>query len=187
MSVLSIIIHYGLNIGYATKLPNAQVIKSNNAASTWFDQHQSLFILLVVISGGCYPALLLISSNVFGIAVLNAGLSSFELSGLSDIRRMTTVVTENGPQLLVQIGYSYAIGGISQNTMLAFSTSIMTIIASILNFAINRDKKGAVFDISYFWEIKKSKGKELSKLSKNEKIHVKKQKGIKLALAKKNS
>eukprot|EP01084_Bolivina_argentea_P200840 343385_1 len=185
MSLLFLIIPYGLNIGYAAKLPNTQVIKSNNTARTWFEHYQSIFILLVVISGGCYPALRLISSNVFGIHILNAGLSSFELSGLSDIRVMTTVVTENGPQLLVQIGYAYAIGDLTQNTILAFSTSVMSIIASILNFAINRDKKGAVFDICYFWEIKKSKGKELSKLSKNEKIHVKKQKGIKLALAKK--
>eukprot|EP01084_Bolivina_argentea_P187711 323283_1 len=60
----------------------------------------------------------------------------------------------------------------------------MSIIASILNFAINRDKKGAVFDIFYYWEIKNTKSKELEKLSKNEKIHIKKRKGIKLGLAK---
>eukprot|EP01084_Bolivina_argentea_P219490 372253_1 len=127
----------------------------------------------------------LVNSNIFGISLLNCGLSSFELIAISDIRVITTVLTENVPQLLVQLLYAFAIGDVTQNTQIAFATSIMSIAASILNcccFCMS-NKEGQVYDIYYYFELKlKTKG---ICFTKDEKTYIKKRKGIKAALANK--
>eukprot|EP01084_Bolivina_argentea_P021642 40208_1 len=73
MSCLFIVIPYALNVTYAAKISNSEIIQRNNSARTWFEQYQSLFISLVVFSGGCYPAMSLVNSNIFGISLLNCG------------------------------------------------------------------------------------------------------------------
>ena len=182
MSMLFLVVPYGLNVAYAAKVPNSTIIQNNTSARTWFEQRQSMFITLVVFSGGCYPAMSLCSSNIFGIPLLNCGLSSFELTALSDIRVITTVLTENGPQLLVQLLYSYAINTFTTNTMLAFATSIVSIIGSVLNYFINQDKKGSAKDVYYYFEIKLKKKDQ--RLTKDQTKCIKARRGIKKALAK---
>eukprot|EP01084_Bolivina_argentea_P287565 493449_1 len=185
MSILFLVLPYGLNIRSAAKLPNNKTIRNNTAATRWFEQYHNLFVALVVISGGCYPTLYLMSSNVFGISILNSGLSSFELSPLSNIRGINTVLAGNVPQLLVQMGYSYAIGAISQTTIFAFSTSIMSIyyfiIASLLNYVVGNPSRKDVFDVFYYFELRLRK--KNTQLTQTQKTHIKRRKGIKLALA----
>merc|ERR1712154_447546 len=79
------------------------------------------------------------------------------------------------------MAYSYAIGDISQNTVLAFSTSIMSIIASVLNFFINKDKEGQVHDIYYYFQLKLKEGR----IDDERKKIITARKGIKAELAKK--
>ena len=184
MSLTFLVVPYGLNVAYASKIPNHVLIRNNPCARTWFEQYQSLFISLVVFSGGCYPAMALTSSNLFAIPILNSGLSTFELTALSDIRVVTTVLTENGPQLLVQLLFSYAINKFTQNTLLAFATSIMSIVASILNYCINKDKAGQAKDIYYYFQIKLKPGNE-AKLSDSEKKIIKLRRNLRAKLAKK--
>ncbi len=53
----------------------------------------------MILCPGAYPALSLVSSNILGLAVLNSGLSRFEINQLVKIRVVTTVVTENVPRM----------------------------------------------------------------------------------------
>jgi len=155
-------------------------------ARKWMEQYQTLFIFLVVFCGGCYPALLVASSHLFGISFFESGLSKFELTTLSNIRVVTTVFTENVPQLFVQIAFTYSIGfELTQNTLLAFSTSLLSIIASILSFYMNRDKQGQAKDVYYYLEIKlKTKNNDAGELSDAQKKHIKRRRSIKLQMAK---
>eukprot|EP01084_Bolivina_argentea_P000819 1506_1 len=96
-SLVCLIIPYIMNVYYASKIP--QKTSKNKNCRNWFEQNQNLFITLVVFSGGCYPSLALISSHVFGMDIFDCGLSSFELTDLFKIRILTTVLSENVPQL----------------------------------------------------------------------------------------
>ena len=51
---------------------------------------------LVVLTGGAYPALSVVSSNCFGLSILNCGLTRFELRRLLHIKVGTSVLFENG-------------------------------------------------------------------------------------------
>ena len=164
MSLVFLLLPYALNIGYASKVPNNVIITANQSARVWFEQYQSMFISLVGFSGGCYPALSLVSSNLFGIKLLNSGLSTFELEALSEIRVISTVFSENMPQLLVQILYCYSIGTVTQNTYLAACTSVASIAGSLLNYCINKDTEGQAQDVFFYWRVKlKKKGATLTK------------------------
>merc|ERR1712228_689421 len=198
LSMTFLILPYGLNLKYAISVPTSPEISNNKAALNWFERYQMLFIGLVILSGGCYPTLYLVSSNLFGLSLLNTGLSSFELSGLSSIRVITTVLTENGPQLIVQLLYVYSIGGdFTQNTILAFSTSVMSIVSSVLNYCIDKDKEGQTQDVFYYFQLSKKekkntkdtngkkKKKKRPSLTKKERQIINQRKGITLELEKK--
>ena len=97
----------------------------------------------------------LVSSNLFAIPILHSGLSTFELIALSDIRVVTTVLTENGPQLLVQLLFYNSVATFTRNRLLTLSTSTLSVIASILNYCINKDKAGEAQDVYHYFQLKK--------------------------------
>ena len=99
----------------------------------------ALFCILVVITGGCYPALALCSSNIFGIRIFSSGLTQYELGKLSKIKVFSTVVIENVPQLIFQALYSVAINEFSDAVGIAFFASILSVTASTLGYLIDRD------------------------------------------------
>ena len=55
---------------------------------------------------------------------------------------------------MCQMVYAFCIDDITQNTMIAMTTSGVSILLVLLNYFINRDKKGNVFDRSYYFEVK---------------------------------
>ena len=87
-----------------------RIIRNNDAARAWFTDYSTLFVLLVVCSGGAHPALALVSSNVFGLWFLNSGLTLYELRQLQKIKIIGTILLENVPQLFCQILYISATG-----------------------------------------------------------------------------
>eukprot|EP01083_Nonionella_stella_P011038 31383_1 len=123
------------NIWYAVTISNQQVIKHNTAAFAFFKNHLAEFVLLVVVTGGCFPSLSLVSSRIFALETLNSGLTNYELSRLIKIKVRSTITLENGPQLVTQIVYTILSGGKpSSATILAFAASLLSIIATLATF-----------------------------------------------------
>ena len=87
-----------------------RIIRNNDAAKAWFTDYSTLFVLLVICSGGAHPSLALVSSNVFGLWFLNSGLTLYELRQLQKIKIIGTILLENVPQLFCQFLYVYATG-----------------------------------------------------------------------------
>ena len=98
-----------------------------------------MFTLLVVFTGGCYPALAVVSSNAFGLKLLSCGLTQFELKKLAKIKIFGTIILENVPQLILQLTYASHIGEITDAVRVAFVASLLSVTASTLGYLIDRD------------------------------------------------
>ena len=107
-SLLFILIPYIANLIIAGRIRH--FIRKNDAAKAWFNDYSSLFVLFVVSSGGCHPALSLVSSNIFGLRLFASGLTLYELRQLTKIKVIGTILLENVPQLFCQFLYVYATG-----------------------------------------------------------------------------
>eukprot|EP01083_Nonionella_stella_P265660 899652_1 len=136
-STFFVIVPYIANLAVAAKIK--QLIRDNQAAKSYFTHNSTIFTILVVITGGCYPALALVSSGVFGLEKLTSGLTRYELKRMSKIKVIGTVLLENVPQLICQALYAYAINEITQGVQLAFIASLLSITASTLGYLIDRD------------------------------------------------
>merc|ERR1719283_777346 len=134
-----VILPYCSNLFVASRIrSHGGVIRRNEAANTWFEHRAKIFTLLVVVTGGCHPALEMVSSNVFGLSSFSSGLTRFDLKQLASIKVLNSVVLENIPQLIVQIVYAVAIGEITDNVAFAFFASMLSVIATLLSFTIDR-------------------------------------------------
>ena len=90
-STFFIITPYVANLIFASKMGN--FVKHNMAAKAWFRGNSALFSILVVLTGGAYPALALVSSRIFGLSVTSSGLTDFELGKLSKIKVLSPGLT----------------------------------------------------------------------------------------------
>ena len=126
-----------------------QLIRGNPAAVTWFESRATLFCVLVVFTGGCYPALSLLSSNVFGSRrYTSSGLTQFELAQL-DMIRVVNVILENIPQIAFQCMYFSAVGEIDDEVAFAFVASLLSVVVTTLSWIIQR-KDGGTVTVSYY-------------------------------------
>eukprot|EP01083_Nonionella_stella_P173965 601763_1 len=136
-SVTFVLVPYLANLIIAVRIKN--LVKRNEAAKAWFQQNTAVFTILVVLSGGCYPALAVVSSNIFGLRMTSCGLTQYELKQMGKIKILGTILLENLPQLVCQALYSLAIGAITQTVALAFVASFLSVTASSLSYLIDRD------------------------------------------------
>ena len=69
-------------------------VRKNKAAKSWFQEtgNISLFVMFVVLTGGCYPALALVSSGIFGLDKFTSGMTQYELKKLSKLKVISTVM-----------------------------------------------------------------------------------------------
>ena len=65
-----------------------------------FQHYSFLYVSLVVLTGACYPALLAVSSNVFGLVLFSSGLTFYELKQLVKIKIYSSVLLENVEYIL---------------------------------------------------------------------------------------
>ena len=137
------------------------IVRNNEAAKAWLNVNVALFCGLVVLTGGCYPALALCSSNIFGLELFSSGLTQHELGKLSKIKVLSTVVIENVPQLIFQALYSYAINDLTQAVAIAFFASILSVTASTLSYLIDRDAAD-VEAVHYYLSIECQRGTKSS-------------------------
>ena len=109
-----------------------------------FKHNTAFFSALVIATGGCYPALAVVSSNMFGHPLTSSGLTRYELSKLSKMRIWNTVLLENVPQLFLQILYTAEIDEIEEYVLIAFLASILSVFVSTLSYLIGRDANGMI-------------------------------------------
>ena len=67
-------------------------IKGNDAAKTWFVHNSAIFVAFVVLTGGCFSSLALVSSGIFGLEILDAGLTRHELRNMLNLKVFGTVI-----------------------------------------------------------------------------------------------
>eukprot|EP01084_Bolivina_argentea_P209957 357524_1 len=104
-SVVFVAVPFIANLFYAAKIKTF-ISTQNIMANAYFANYSGIFVGLVCVCGGCYPALAVVSSAIFGLDVLNSGLTNHELRELNKIKVVSTIFLENIPQLLIQIVYS---------------------------------------------------------------------------------
>ncbi len=99
-SVLFVCIPYFVNIYFAANIKNYLSLSKNECARSYFENYSSIFVTLVCLCGGVHPALTVCSSAMFGLNVINSGLTKHELKQLHKIKVIGTVIFENLPQVL---------------------------------------------------------------------------------------
>ena len=139
-----IFVPYIANLCLAWKIK--KWIGDNDEAQKWFNSYNPIFTALVVLSGDCYTALCVVSSNVFGLKILSCGFTQYELRKLGKIR-IIGFVLENIPQLIFQILYTVALVRIGDKITPAvfavLSASLLSIISISLSYLIERDASNA--------------------------------------------
>eukprot|EP00485_Elphidium_margaritaceum_P001137 CAMPEP_0202697512 /NCGR_PEP_ID=MMETSP1385-20130828/10856_1 /ASSEMBLY_ACC=CAM_ASM_000861 /TAXON_ID=933848 /ORGANISM="Elphidium margaritaceum" /LENGTH=269 /DNA_ID=CAMNT_0049353997 /DNA_START=16 /DNA_END=821 /DNA_ORIENTATION=- len=138
-STVFTVVPYVANLFFALRIRN--IIKQNPTAMSWFQHKSFLFASLVVLTGGCYPALRLISSNMFGWDVFSCGLTRFELKSFTKFKIMGTVVLENLPQLVCQVLYAFVTRDIQQAVVISFIASFLSALSSVISFIIDNESK----------------------------------------------
>eukprot|EP01083_Nonionella_stella_P213988 771297_1 len=108
----------------------------------------------MIFCGGCFPALSMVSSGVFGLKQLNSGLTSFELKKMNRIKMIGTIWLENVPQLMIQVAYANAIGTFTSNTAFSFLASALSILVAVTSYLIERTE-GNITTFTYFVQLKK--------------------------------
>ena len=136
-SSVSIVLPYIVNLGIAANIK--RLIRKNDAAKGYFQNYAAIYVIFVVLSGGAYPALAVVSSNIFGLTIFNSGLTRYEMKRLSKIKIFGTIILENLPQLGCQVLYSYVLQTITPTTQLAFIASILSMTASTLSYFVEKN------------------------------------------------
>eukprot|EP01084_Bolivina_argentea_P305583 527913_1 len=143
-STLFLVLPYTLNIIIAIHIKSMAIIKQNEFTTNWLTNYSRIYTAIVVLTGGAYPALSVVSSNIFGHKLFSAGLTKLEINKLSKIKMWSTVVFENVPQLSMQILYAFAIRDTTTALLIAFVASALSILASIISYCIDRTQDGMV-------------------------------------------
>ena len=130
---------YITNLVIAANIRRYDDVQKNIAATSWMNQRSALFVILTVVTGGSHAALAVLSSNVFGLEIFTTGLTKYELNRLQKIKIFSTIILENLPQIGIQFWYSDLIGEFSPTTRLAFSASILSVVATVLTSIVSRE------------------------------------------------
>eukprot|EP01083_Nonionella_stella_P297067 1009058_1 len=136
-STAFVLIPYIANLIIASRIKN--IIRNNQHAKGWFQYNTAIFTVLVVLCGGAYPALAVVSSNMFGLNITSSGLTKYELQQMGRLKVWGTVILENIPQLVFQVLYASASGELTDNLKVAFIASTLSATASTLSYLIQSD------------------------------------------------
>ena len=136
------VIPYITNLILAAGIKKVKIIRNNPFAKSYFQTTSWFFIVLVVFSGGVYPALSIVSSRLFAFEFLNSGLSGMELTKLTKYRFFGTNCLENIPQFFFSLLYTNYRADfedtLSSSAILSMTLSMLQLIAAITNFIVNR-------------------------------------------------
>lgn len=144
---------------FVTNLMIAARIKSyvanNTTAISYFEQKSAVFVILCIVSGSVYPALLLISSRLFNLEMFDCGLTKYELRHLIHLKVIGSVLLENVPQLVFQSLYiGYSEGTPSNVAILSMTASMLSVIAALMSWIIECNNSNCV-TVQYYIEATK--------------------------------
>ena len=101
LPALFVFIPYLTNVYFAISLFWDTSI--NNLSRVYFRENMRFFCCLVLISGGCHAAILLVSSKMFGLDIFDCGLNKEELYRLAAKYHRYVVLSQNVPQMMIQL------------------------------------------------------------------------------------
>eukprot|EP01083_Nonionella_stella_P075068 203852_1 len=178
-SILFLILPYLVNIVITLNIE--RFVSGNISASMHFKQHRGVFVLLVLCTGSAYCALTLFSSRLFGLELFNSGLTKYELQQLSGLNLFGSVLLENCAQLALQIVYVvYRQGALSQNTILSFTASFISVVAAVMSYLLQRSSSNCSV-VQYQLEIVKGRLSDDDKTAIAQKKECKKELSTSLA------
>ena len=138
------------------------ILRSINEAHTtsdftvrYFSRNASVYSILTILSGGSFPALKVMNSNIFSLPQFGAGLSPTQLAAFQKLHLFSTILLENVPQLAIQgfvLWYLHMSGPI---VFISFFSSVFNILTSILtavvHIVLHRNSTEAKFVIKLSW------------------------------------
>merc|ERR1719242_932013 len=133
-----------------------------------------IYALLVLLSGGAVPSLKLMSSNMFGLGVFSAGLSTLQLESFRSHHVFATVIIENVPQLYLQYEVMFRLGIFNGIVIVSFISSIFNILLAMMNMAVfwilHRNQGDIPFTIMISWKKRAHGGLEMIGKQKKEEL-----------------
>ena len=75
----------------------------NVLAVSWNRKHRKKLIFATMLSGGMYYSVQLLNSRLFGLKVLDMGLSHRQMLYIAQKTVIVTALVENAPQIVIQI------------------------------------------------------------------------------------
>eukprot|EP01084_Bolivina_argentea_P174956 303014_1 len=176
-SIIFLILPYFINIYMTFTFEN--FIAHNKSAIIHFNKYRFVFIMTMLLSGSTYISVSLLSSGLFGFELFCSGLTKYELDKLSKLKVFGAVITENIPQLGVQIIYAIYKADVPSNIfIMSCISSLLSIISVVLSYFMQRR---SVNYIVVEYELEMSKINEYN-LTKSEKQQILQTKECKKAL-----
>ena len=71
-----------------------EVLSLNHNGLSFVTQNRFVLVTLIIMSGGFHPSLALLSSGIFGLDILNSGITKYELNEYVGIRVLFTTLAE---------------------------------------------------------------------------------------------
>ena len=157
VSCIFVFVPYLLNVISSVRVTQriANDDSFSNFTKKFFQKRSSLYCALVLLSGGSFPTLNLLNSNLFSFSCLNAGLSSLQVAGFRKHHVFTTILLENAPQLVVQAILIFKLGITGTIVLISFSSSIfnifMSILLSLVHYVLYRGQSDTKWTILLSW------------------------------------
>eukprot|EP01084_Bolivina_argentea_P174049 301487_1 len=137
INVICTVCPYITNIVYGITITQQATIQNNRRADEYFRNRIGILIILIAISGGCHPALMILSSRILSNDIFDCGLTQNELEILTKMKIKSTILMENIPQLFIQLLYAMEIGSITYATVFAAIGSLLSIIIAVSSYYAN--------------------------------------------------
>merc|ERR1719474_1549718 len=102
----------------------------------YFQQKSRFYTFCVLLSGGSFRALKFMNSNLFGLRLLSAGLSTSQLQQFQPHHVSATVLTENCPQIALQYYFLFELNLVTSVAVISFTTSVFNVLLCIVTYAV---------------------------------------------------
>ena len=121
----------------------------------YFQRNAKFYSIFTLISGGAFPAVSLMNSNVLSLPIFNAGLSSLQLEKFRTHHLASTLLLENLPQLGIQGFVIFHLNVSGTIVVLSFASSVFNVMVSILTAVVfiilHRNESESKFTILVSW------------------------------------
>jgi len=149
---------YILNIVASVHIVQSITDKAETSTFTkeYFRRRTSAYSTLVILSGGSFPALKMMNSNLLSLNLFGAGMSSIQLASFRRNHLFSTILLENLPQLCLQAFVMWFLEISSTIVIISFISSVFNILTSILTTVVHivlyREYTEVKFDIVLSWK-----------------------------------